>query len=166
MRFDTVVIGGGIAGMREAMAALASGKKVALFCNGRTLDNVDYPAFTRAGGNLLMGDRVLSGEIAGNQVCSVTSERLGKVVADEYVLATGRFFSRGLYADMNRIREMVFELDVDAPVNPAEWVSADFDAPQPFLKCGVITDSEGCPFKNGVKLLNLKVVGDIVSKMK
>ena len=163
MRFDAIVVGGGSAGMQAAAGLQEQGRKVAVFFFGIPLEEPGREQFKAAGGVLVPGDRILRGTIEDGRVTGLVSERLGALSADEYVLATGRFFSGGLVADMDRIYEPVFGLDVDSGSDPSEWVNPDFGAEQPFMSFGVRADSEGHPFKDGVRIDNLTVCGDIIS---
>jgi len=166
MKFDVIVIGGGQSGFAEAMEAARAGKSCALISEGRSLDKIDYDEFTRAGGTLLMGDSADSAVIKDNKVLSVRSRKLGETALEAglYILATGRFFSKGLSADMNSVREKVFGLDLDFEEDRSKWFEEDFFAEQPFMSRGVVADAEGHPYKDGVKIENVKVVGSILSK--
>lgn len=165
MKFDVVVIGGGTAGYEYAMSALNKGFSCALVSKGRSLDNVSYRIFVDEGGVLLMGDSAIRADISNSKVERIYTLKLGStpLVADEYVLATGRFFGGGLVSDMNGIREPVFGLDVRFQANPSSWFNRDFFDRQPFEEFGVITDSEGHPFINGVLISNLIVKGGILA---
>ena len=82
--------------------------------------------------------------------------------AAEFVLATGRFFSRGLVADMEGVREPVFGADVDFPEDRTKWFDPDFFAPQPFESFGVKTDKAGRILKGGKPVENVFAVGKIL----
>lgn len=166
MKFDVIVIGGGQSGFAEAMRAVGGGLGCALLSEGRSLDNIAYDEFIKAGGTLLMGDSAESAVFAEGKVSGIKTRKLGDTLleAQEYILATGRFFSKGLAADMNSVQETVLGLDLDFDADRSTWFSDDFFAVQPFMEKGVIADSEGHPFKDGVKLTNVKVVGSILSK--
>jgi glycerol-3-phosphate dehydrogenase subunit B len=76
------------------------------------------------------------------------------------ILATGSFFSKGLYADMGKIKEAVFELDLlDYPDQREEWTKYDFFAPQPYAGFGVKVDENMRTFKKGKLVTNLKAAG-------
>ena len=82
--------------------------------------------------------------------------------AAEFVLATGRFFSRGLVADMEGVREPLFGADVDFPADRSKWFDPDFFAPQPFESFGVKTDKAGKILKDGKPVENVYAVGKIL----
>lgn len=168
MKFDVIVIGGGQSGFSEAMNAVRSGKNCALISEGLSINKVNYNDFTNAGGTLLMGDSAEAVSFNGDKVKYIRTHKLGDtpLEAGSFILATGRFFSKGLSADMTSARETLMGLDVDFEKDRQKWFSNDFFAAQPFMDRGVVTDSEGHPFRNGEKISNVKVVGSILSKAK
>lgn len=164
IRFDVAVIGGGCAGKAAAMEALVSGKKTALITAGYPLDRISYSDFIAAGGVLMLGDKVLDGTIENGRVSGITTEKIGPVIAEEYVLATGKFYSGGLYADMDKVVETVFGLDVWYDKDVSNWFNRDFSVDQTFLSFGLETDADGHPFKDGTAVSNLVAVGNILKK--
>ena len=85
------------------------------------------------------------------------------IVAGSYVLATGRFYNGGLVADMDRVYEPLFGLDVEYEKDRSKWFDPDFFAPQPFLSFGVRVDADGHPSVQGVTVNNLLVKGEILA---
>lgn len=161
MKFDTVVIGGGQAGFEAAMDALKAGRSCALVSKGRSLDKIGYEEFTAAGGMLMLGDEVTASAPCAGRVTTLKGVSLE---ADVFVLATGRFFSGGLKADMDSVCETVFGLDLDFPEDRTEWFSTTFADDQPFQEFGVKVDALGHPSVNGVKQDNIIVKGNIISR--
>ena len=169
MRFDVVNIGGGWAGCTAAEKLVEAGRKVCIVSEGLSLSAVKYDspyarlaALQKLGVVVFRGDRAVCGKIEDGKVVEVRTRNLDEpLVADEYVLATGKFFSRGLLSDKDHVWEPVFGADVDYDPDRTKWYDPDFDAPQPFMKFGVKTDAEGNVLVEGRAIVNLTAVGDI-----
>ena len=101
----------------------------------------------------------LPGQLAVSAVLTANGITLE---ASEFVLATGRFFSRGLIADMEGVREPLFGADVDFPADRSKWFDPDFFAPQPFEGFGVKTDKKGRILKGGKAVENVFAIGKIL----
>ena len=66
-------------------------------------------------------------EPGGDFTLDIGNKRAGKTVcAKGVILASGRFWGRGLMADRKRIREAIFDLPVHQPENRSEWHHKDF----------------------------------------
>ncbi len=164
MKFDVVVIGGGLAGMTAATALQQGGLRCAVIAEGLSLSGASREAYTAAGGTLLAGDRVTGGTIENGRLLSIRTEKLGDVTleARAFILATGKFFSRGIVADMQKVYEPIFGLDVQYDADRSTWFSHSFAAPQRFLEFGVIAE-DGCAVRNGVKIENLFPAGEVLA---
>ena len=79
------------------------------------------------------------------------------------MLATGRFFTKGLVSTMDSIRESVFGTDVLFDEDPSRWCVEDFFAIQPFETFGVKVDEDQHPLKNGKSIVNLLAAGGILA---
>lgn len=121
-------------------------------------------AFERAGGVYMLGDTVLRAERRGNRVTKVYSYNHGDIPfeAQDVVLATGSYFSRGLVAVPDRVYEPVFGLDVEFAASRKEWYDMDVFAAQPYEMFGVKTDREFRGMSDGTALDNVYVVGAIL----
>lgn len=191
MRFDVIIIGAGDSGLAKGEQLLKDGRRVAIVSAGRSTIPVRYAAenimnydermhegskmeaerrnaFRRNGGVLLDGDEAVEGLLAGNMVAGIKTRKLldDVLIAEDYYLATGKFFSRGLISSYQGVREPVFGLDVVCPQTPAEWINGDFMAEQPFLNAHVATTADGCGVKDGNAILNLKCIGSIAGNNK
>lgn len=164
MKFDVVIIGGGLAGMTAATELQSSGLRCAVVAEGLSLHNASRSGFKAAGGALLQGDRVISGRIVNGRLTGVFTEKLGDTVleADNFILASGKYFSRGLVADMDKVYEPLFGLDVQYEPDRSKWFDRSFAADQPFLDFGVKTEGL-LALKDGVPVANLYPVGEVLA---
>ncbi len=121
--------------------------------------------FRMLGGNYLMGDSAVSAVIDGDRVVSVTTAKLGDMPlrANNFVLASGSFISRGLTADYERIYEPVMDLDVDADANRDNWTQFGVLNPQAYSRYGVKTDDSLHCIKQGKTISNLHAIGSVLS---
>lgn len=122
--------------------------------------------FEELGGVFLMGDSVKSGKFEGGRLKSITTVNLGEsspLEAGEYIIATGSFFSQGLVAKPDRVVEPVFGLDVEQTAERTERYDINFFAPQPYMKFGVVTDSQFRVSLGGKTVENLRAAGAILS---
>ena len=173
MKFDVVIIGGGWAGRSVADRLALAGMKVCIVSEGLSLavagNNAPYSylaALQQRGVTVLRGDRAIKGIITGSKATGVITRNLGKdtvLKADAFVLATGKFFSRGLLSDMNHIWEPVFGADVSYDADRTKWAESEFFVHQPFMDFGVLTDGAGHVLAGGESVVNLYAAGEILS---
>ena len=83
--------------------------------------------------------------------------------ADNFIISTGSFFGHGLIADMERIYEPVFGLDLNVTGGRTEWYRKDFYASQPYMSYGVVTDSHLRPSRKGETVENLYATGALLA---
>lgn len=164
MKFDVIIIGGGIAGLTVAEHLQKAGFECALISEGRSIHNVDYRGFTKARGVYLNSDRVVDSLVENDKVLYVRSENMPdeQLRAEYFVLATGKFFGRGIVADMDKVYEPLFGLDVKYLEEREAWFDYNFAAHQPFLDFGVKVDAQYHPFINSKAVTNLFAVGEVV----
>ena len=164
MKFDVVIIGGGLAGVTAATALQKAGRRCVIVTEGLSLHKAPAVEFRATGGTLLTGHRVLGGEIENGRLLNVRTDKLGDVTLEAtwFILATGKFFSRGIVADMNGLREPLFGLDTQYIEDRAKWFAPSFSAPQPFMEFGVRAD-DGCATIGGQKIVNLLPAGEVLA---
>ena len=121
--------------------------------------------FKMLGGNYLMGDSAVSGQFDGDKLLGVTTAKLGDMPlkANNFVLASGSFISRGLVANYERVFEPVFDLDVDADGDREQWTRFGVLEPQAYSRYGVATDNDLRCMKDGKPIQNLRAIGSVLS---
>lgn len=166
MKFDTVIIGGGLAGLTAGCILLRAGQKVAAVTKGLSLNEAPRNRFVALGGVYLPGDSVLpGGDWRKNRLLRVYTKNLGKtpLEAENFILSTGKFFSRGLIATMSEIKEPLFNCELDYDTDRGKWCVSEFFERQPFENFGVRTDGRGRVFVNGRVAENLYAAGEILA---
>ena len=121
--------------------------------------------FRMLGGNYLMGDSAVSGTFDGDRLTAITTAKLGDMPlkADNFVLATGSFISRGLIADYERVYEPVLGLDEDADAEREQWTRFGVLEQQAYMGYGVATDNNLRCLKQGKTISNLHAIGSVLS---
>ena len=121
--------------------------------------------FVRLGGAFMLGDTVERADREGGRVKAVYTVNHGDIplCADNYVLATGSFFSRGIIARPDSVYEPIFDLDVHYDADRSRWYDADMFAPQRYMTFGVLTDPGFRALCKGEILSNLYAVGSVLS---
>ena len=121
--------------------------------------------FKMLGGNYLTGDNAIGGNFDGDKLLNVTTAKLDgmPLKANNFVLATGSFVSRGLAANYERVFEPIFDLDVDADADREQWTRFGVMEPQAYFRYGVATDSSLRCLKQGKPITNLHAIGSILS---
>ena len=121
--------------------------------------------FRMLGGNYLMGDTAVSGTFEGDKLTAITTAKLAEMPlrADQFILASGSFISRGLSSDYERVYEPVLGVDVDADSDPDKWTCFGVLQPQAYSRFGVATDNQLRCLKQGKTITNLHAIGSILS---
>jgi glycerol-3-phosphate dehydrogenase subunit B len=113
----------------------------------------------------MLGDSVVSGRFEDGALKAVKTMNHGETEfeADNFIIASGSFFSKGLVASQNEVVEPVFGLDVDAAADRGQWYDRNMFNAQPYMEFGVATDKDFRTSINGVPVENLYAVGAILS---
>jgi glycerol-3-phosphate dehydrogenase subunit B len=121
--------------------------------------------FQKLGGTYMLGDSVVSGEFENGSLKSIRTANHGDVTfeADNFILASGSFFSKGLASTIDGVTEPVFGLDVDSIEERAQWYKRDMFEAQPYMSFGVATDNSFKAKKDGQTVDNLYAIGSILS---
>lgn len=120
--------------------------------------------FQQNGGVFMLGDNVLRADIKGNRISQIYSFNHGDIpfVGQNFILATGSYFSQGLIARTEKIYEPIFDLDVTFAPNRTQWYNSDvFDA-QPYQSFGIKTDNMFRCTREGKIFENLYAAGAIL----
>lgn len=117
--------------------------------------------FQQLGGVYMLGDTAVRYEADGGRITALYTADHGDIAftADDYVLATGSYFSQGLVAEMNGVREPLFGLDVAYAADRGAWYDRDLFAAQPFELFGVKCDEQLRGLRDGRAVENLYVIG-------
>ena len=112
-----------------------------------------------------MGDMVVGADLVDDQVRCVSTYNFNdiKLYADNFILASGGFFSKGLIATPDRVFEPIFNADVQYSLDREDWYDKDFFNKQEYLGFGVKYNSSLNAFINDVPIRNLYVCGSILS---
>ncbi|OBW92004.1 glycerol-3-phosphate dehydrogenase [Gallibacterium genomosp. 3] len=120
--------------------------------------------FQRLGGVLMNGDTVLRGDFVQGKVVQVHTALHEEIPlsAENYILASGSFFSNGLVAKFEKIIEPIFELDLIADSERLQWTKHRFADAQPYQHYGVKINAHCQVMKDGQVVPNLFAVGAVI----
>lgn len=120
--------------------------------------------FRQLGGTYMMGDNVIRAEMENDRIKKVYSSNHGDIPfeANNVVLATGSYFSRGLIAARDRVYEPIFNLDVAYLEERKEWYAGNIFEPQAYQQFGVCTTPGFNAICKGKTITNLYVGGAIL----
>ncbi len=86
-----------------------------------------------------------------------------RLYADNFVLASGSFFSKGLIATPERIYEPVFNIDLEYAQGCDNWFDGNFWNRQNYISFGASTKDGIHACISGNTIPNLYVIGSILS---
>lgn len=121
--------------------------------------------FVRLGGLFVGGDTVVSAAIEEGRVRSVRTANHGDqdFEADNFIFATGSFFSRGVIATPTEVYEPVAGLDVAFEASRDDWYAPHILESQPFQRFGIVTDESLHPMIEGRVVENAWAVGSLLA---
>lgn len=120
-----------------------------------------HEAYTSLGGVYMLGDNIVKGDIKNNKLEKVYSFNHGDIPfhANNFVLATGSYFSQGLVASRDKIYEPIFNLDVNHIDHREEWYDNNVFNAQPYMSFGIKTNNDFQGKIKGQSLDNLYIIG-------
>jgi len=120
--------------------------------------------FQELGGTYLLGDNVEEGNFKNNRLLDIRTNNHGdiKLEADQFILASGSFYSKGIVATQDKLFEPIFGLDIDGDSNRAKWFDEKFFNDQSFMHYGVKTDKNFRAMMNDEPVENLYVAGSVL----
>lgn len=121
--------------------------------------------FEKLGGVYMLGDTVTQAKFEHNKVKSVSSINHGDIpfYAENFILASGSYFSNGLVAHPHQVIEPVFSSDIDFAPEREDWYDKSFLGKQNYMRFGVMTDDCFRIKIKGNVQQNLFAVGSILS---
>lgn len=122
--------------------------------------------FERAGGRFLMGDTVVDADFNEDEtVKSIGTQNFGSIrlYADNFVIATGSFFSKGLIATPDRIFEPVFGVDLSYAEGRDQWFDRNFWNKQNYISYGAKVSKFLHASIDGKPIANLYAIGSIIA---
>ncbi len=121
--------------------------------------------FEKAGGRFFLGDTVVEAAFAEDgSVESVKTSNFGdiKMYADNFVLATGSFFSKGLIATPDKVYEPVFGIDLICEEKREDWFDRNFWNRQNYISFGASVNTDMNVTIEGRKIGNLYAIGSLL----
>jgi len=117
--------------------------------------------FQDLGGTYFLGDIVEEGTFGHNRLLDIKTNNHGdiKLEAEQFVLASGSFYSKGIVATPDKLYEPIFGLDIDGDYNREKWFNEKVFNDQPFMSYGIKTDEQFRAIMGGKTIDNLFVAG-------
>lgn len=121
--------------------------------------------FVELGGTFFLGDTVEKAFFDGDTVIGITTNNHSDIqfYAEQYVLASGSFFSKGIISRSNEIYEPILNADVEYDSQRDNWFCKNVFDVQPYMSYGVKTDTGFHPLRDGVPVRNMFAIGSVLS---
>lgn len=172
--YDTIVLPACVSMQCDSIVELLekeTGKQIVLVPTlppsvaGSSMQHKLVVYFKSLGGVYMLGDTVNKVDIENNKIDKVFSTNHTNIpfYGDNYVLASGGFFSKGIVADNVSVKEPLLGLDIDYNKNRFEWYKKDPFEDQEYQSYGVRSTKEFKGMLNGSVIENLYVVGAILN---
>lgn len=121
--------------------------------------------FEKAGGRFFLGDTVIEATCHDNgnikNVATVNFNDI-RMEADNFILATGSFFSKGLIATPEKVYEPIFGIDLTYSEGRENWFNTNFWNRQNYISFGAKVDSDLNVSVDGKKIENLYAIGSVI----
>lgn len=121
--------------------------------------------FEKAGGRFLLGDTVTDAVFGQDgKIESIETANFGdiRMYAENFVLATGSFFSKGMIATPEKVYEPVFGIDLTFGEKREDWFDRNFWNRQDYISYGAKVNSSLNPSIDGMTINNLYVAGSLL----
>ncbi len=121
--------------------------------------------FEKAGGRFFLGDTVLEADFNDDgTVKSIATSNFGdiRVYADNFVLASGSFFSKGLIATPEKVYEPVFGIDLTFAEKRENWFDRNFWNKQNYISFGAKVSQNLNAHVKGTAISNLYAIGSLI----
>ena len=121
--------------------------------------------FEKAGGRFLLGDTVTDAVFGQDgKIESIETANFGdiRMYADNFVLATGSFFSKGMIATPEKVYEPVFGIDLTFGEKREDWFDRNFWNRQDYISYGAKVNTSLNPSIDGMTINNLYVAGSLL----
>lgn len=121
--------------------------------------------FEKIGGRFFLGDNVLEADFnEDGSVRSIATSNFDdiRVYADDFVLATGSFFSKGLIATPEKVYEPVFGADLTYAEKRDGWFDRNFWNRQDYISFGAKVSETLNAIINGKEISNLYAIGSLL----
>lgn len=121
-------------------------------------------AYTRAEGVVLGNCEAVRGDVEQGRVERMQTTTLGEdyLRAENFVLATGKFYSSGVLSSREGVREKVLECDVISDSPRDAWLEESFWENHAFSRYGVQVDDGFRVLRGGAPLRNAYAIGSVL----